>query len=348
MRRITLKYAQPGLVLGLPVYGAGGEELLPHNTTLDDECITLLTRAGVTEIFILDSRVADVIVTPMFAPEMESGLGGAFRRLLADRRGKMLQRTNIEQLHLAISRMVDSLHRNVLGQMDLSCAVSQRDYAALQPVKAAQLAMGIGHKMGMSSNELAIAGMAAVLKDISLTDPAMREDTPGFRDHPAGSAEILRQSGLAGTVVDTVLQHHEHWNGSGYPRGLKGDQIGRLAQVVTIADSLSDLTAERPGRGRYMSHEAMEYIMAYSGEDFSPKLVEFVVRHVPSYPNGLMVQLNSGEIAIVSNPNLGFIARPMVRVCWDPEKGRLTRPYDLDLKQSELQRKLIVKVMEYD
>jgi len=58
--------------------------------------------------------------------------------------------------------------------------------------------------------------------------------------------------------------------------------------------------------------------------------------------------LNSGEIGIVSDPNLGFVARPIIRICFDPEKGNLKKPYDINLARSEFQYKLITKVLEYD
>ena len=61
-----------------------------------------------------------------------------------------------------------------------------------------------------------------------------------------------------------------------------------------------------------MPHVAIEYVMASSGDQFSPELVESFVRHVPAYPAGLTVQLNTGEKGIISNPNRGFVARPIV------------------------------------
>ena len=359
MRRITIKYAQPGMVLGLPVYDAKGNQLLPPNTRINDECLNLMIRSGVTEIFIVDSRVSDVLVGTLFSPELENALANAFRQLVNENSGRSnINRTDLEKAYLCICKMAKELHRDVLSDINVSCCVSQKEYKYLQPVKAAELSMGIGHKLGMSTNDLVTLGTAALLKDAgfipgylqtatTIGDPGKEEAS--MQEHPTTGYRLLKQHDITGgTIAETVLQHHENWSGSGFPRGLKGEQISKYAQIVTIADNISDLISEKPGRGKYMSHEAMEFIMAYSNDQFCPELVEFVVRKVPSYPTGLTVELNSGEVAIVSDPNLGFIARPTVRICWEPEKGRLAKPYDMDLRLSKFQHKLISKVLEYD
>jgi HD-GYP domain-containing protein (c-di-GMP phosphodiesterase class II) len=347
------------MILGLPVYDLKGNQILPAKTRLNDDCINLMIRSGVTEIFIIDARVSDVLVGTLFSPELENALANAFRQLVNENSGrKSLNRADLEKVYLCICKMAKELHLDLLSDINVSCCVSQKEYKYLQPVKAAELSMGIGHKLGMSTNDLIVLGSAAVLKDVGFIPSYLQtaatvgdkeKENALMKEHPVTGYNLLKQHDITNnTIAETVLQHHEFWNGSGFPRGLKGEQISRYAQIVNIADTISDLISEKPGRGGYMSHEAMEFIMAYSNDQFNPELVEFVVRKVPSYPTGLTVQLNSGEIAIVSDPNLGFIARPTVRICWEPEKGRLAKPYDMDLRLSKFQHKLISKVLEYD
>jgi HD-GYP domain-containing protein (c-di-GMP phosphodiesterase class II) len=200
--------------------------------------------------------------------------------------------------------------------------------------------------------------MSSLLKDLSgvFLPPGLLnksnltpEEAALVQQHPVKSYELLSQfSEIKNGIANVVLQHHEQWNGSGYPRGLKGEQISNYAQIISAADVFSDLLVEAPGKDKCMSHEAIEFIMAVSGDQFDPRLVESFVRKIPAYPNGLTVKLNSGEIGIVSDPNLGFVARPVIRVTYDPEHGNLKKPYDINLAKSEYQRKLISKVLEYD
>lgn len=360
MRRITLKYARPGMKLGLPVYDNFGIEVLNGNVTLDDRSLSLLVKNGIREILIEDWRVDDIIVAPMFSPKHEGALASGFRHLLT---GIAAQRHITDSdLELSVSstyQMANKLSRDILGEINLSCWVSQAEYVYLQPVNANMLAMALGRKLGMSTKDLMTLGMAALLKDIGyvqespkiLTDPSQltKLESGAVRKHPQDGYNLLQQASAAkGEITSAVLQHHEYWNGAGYPGGLKGTQISHFAQVVSIADAFADLLAEYPGRSRFMPHEVIEFIMANSGEQFNPELVEFFVRHIPSYSNGLTVKLNTGEVGIVSNPNLGFVARPVVRICWEPQKGMLKEPYDVDLSLSASQHKLVVKVLDYD
>ncbi|MHB8105756.1 MAG: HD-GYP domain-containing protein, partial [Dehalococcoidales bacterium] len=84
------------------------------------------------------------------------------------------------------------------------------------------------------------------------------------------------------------------------------------------------------------------------GDQFDPELVEVFVRHIPPYPAGLSVQMNNGDIGIIRNPKLGFVSRPVVRICSKVNKGLLKQPYDIDLSQKVYQNVLVTKVLEYD
>ncbi len=358
MRRITAKYAKPGMTLGMPIYDNGGNLLLTRNTKLEDRHLNVMAQSGVTEIFITDWRLDDIIIASMFPPELEGALINTYRQLITENNGNQtINANNLHDVHVCISKMAENMTLNLLGEINISGCVSEKDFFYIQPVKAAELAMGIGHKLNMRTNDLITVGVATLLKDVGFIQMPNQaantsESTEALqkkREHPTIGYRLLKQHGITEAVIaDAVLQHHECWNGSGFPRALKGEQISNYAQIVSLADTFSDLISARPGRGRYMSHEAIEYIMAFSGDQFNPKLVEFAVRQFPTYLNGLTVLLNSGEIGFIVDPNLGFIARPVVRVCYEPEKGYLKKPYDLDLKKSEFQRKLITKVLEYD
>ena len=87
--------------------------------------------------------------------------------------------------------------------------------------------------------------------------------------------------------------------------------------------------------------------MAYSGEMFDPELVRLFTRLVPLYPTGVMVNLNTGEMGIISDSKPGFIGRPVVRICYDKHLKELAKPYDIDMAESEHQHRLITNVVEY-
>ncbi len=359
MRRITTKHAKKGMVLGAPVYDNYGTMLLDSFIRLDEDCLTVLKDNGVSEIILDDWRVADVLVQPMFSPELEGKLVLALRRLMIENNGKQsVASSNIEPVSTSIAAITRELMLEATEEINVSGCISQQDYVYIQPVKTAVLALALGQRIGLSKTELTQLGIAAVLKDIGyiaipqeiIHKPELltEKELLKIRQHPTFGYELLSQhTSISGEVTETVLQHHERWNGSGYPSGLKGADIVKFAQIIAICDTFSALLSERPGRRTYMPHETIEYIMAYSGEQFNPDLVEPFVRQVPCYSSGLTVQLNTGEMGIISSPNLGFIGRPVVRICYDQEVGPVKKPYDINLAQAEFQHKQIIKILDY-
>jgi HD-GYP domain-containing protein (c-di-GMP phosphodiesterase class II) len=327
------------------------------NNTLTKELIDTITSRGVSEIFIRDWRVMDVLVAFLFTPQSEGLLAKNFRQFVLENAGKTAIDANmLAQVKVGVSSVVRDMNLNVIGDINVSCSISSKEYVYLQPVKVAGLCLAIASGLGMKGDALVNLGMAAVLKDIGLpldiisnTDFLSEGGSPRLRNHPEAAYNVLMQHQLtAGEIATAVLHHHENWSGSGYPGGLKGKDISYNARIIALADAFVDLLADRPGRKRCMPHEAIEYIMASGGDQFDPQLVETFVRQIPSYPAGLSVKLNTGDIGIVCNPKRGFVARPIVRVCIKPGVGELEDPEDIDLSQKEFQRMLITKVLEYD
>jgi HD-GYP domain-containing protein (c-di-GMP phosphodiesterase class II) len=190
--------------------------------------------------------------------------------------------------------------------------------------------------------------MIALPQDVVKNGEAALETVEEFRKHPLFSAKMLgMHERLSADVINAVALHHERWDGSGYPKGLAGEETPLGARIIAVADTYYEMVSRRPGRNAYMPHEAVEYIMAYGGELFDPQLVEVFARQMPLYPTGTSVKLNTGEIGIVSDSNLGFVGRPVVRVCFDEKARAIGAPYDVDLSEAEHQSLLVTQVMDY-
>ena len=357
MRRITLKHAKPGMVVEAPVYDNWGNLLIYKNNELTAQIINSITERGISEVFIRDWRVTDVLIVPLFAPQNEGMLAKAFCQLVQELNANQdFSPDSFTEVKVALTNMSNDIDLNVVGDLNVTCSISQNDYPYLQPVKTAGLCLAIGRALGLKPDQMVELGLAAVFKDIGLTldvmstvDNISEGVSERLKEHPAAGCNILRQKQLVSDdIALAIFHHHEQWNGMGYPQNLKGTQISRLARIINIADAYIDLMTARPGRNKYMPHEAIEYIMAFGGDQFDPEIVELFVRRVPSYPSGLSVQLNTGDTGIVCDPKMGFVARPIVRVCYRPVKGLLKQPIDIDLSHVTYQRMLITKVLEYD
>ena len=359
MRRLAARYAKPGMVLSRSVYDSTGNPLFERGTELDKACITTLTVYGVNEIMVEDPRVQDVPASTMFSPEIEAEAMHALRELFDGSRDEgRIEASLLMTVERPIVSMARELFPEVMGEVNASGVLSVDDFQYAHPVKAAGLSMLIGRRLGMGLKQLVALGLTAVLADIGfmVLPPISRrekgemtpEEDQVFKKHPNASGELVSQFGtLPREVIDGIHQHHERWDGSGFPNGLRGEQISLFARIVAVADRYYELVSKRPSRKAFMPHEAIEYIMAYSAELFDPELVLIFSRHVPLYPSGVSVKLNTGEVAIVAKPNIGQIGRPVLRMCSDEEGRSLREPFDLDLSDFENMGLIVTQVMDY-
>ena len=359
MRRIAVKYAKPGMLLGAPVYDNYGTMLLDADIRLDEQCIGVLLNNSVVELLLDDWRVTDVPVEPLVPPELEGKAAHAFRRLIVENQGQSrVAAKNINDVVRTVDALVRRMELESAGKAATAGINAGQDYMYLQSVKTAVLSVLLGKSAGLDMSDLSPLGVAATLKDVGYIsvpqeilqrpDLLTEKELLKIRQHPMFGYELLSQHrSTSGAIANAVLQHHERWNGTGYPYGSKQTDINRFAQVIAICDTYTALLSKRPGRRMFMPHEATEYIMAYAGEQFNPELVELFVGQVPCYSTGLTVRLNTKEIGIISDTNPGAIGKPVVRVIYDEDSGKVSKPYDIDLSQVDYQHKLITEVMDY-
>ncbi len=150
--------------------------------------------------------------------------------------------------------------------------------------RVADLTMKLAVRMGVPEVDLCQVRRGALLHDIgkmaipdailqkpgSLTDEEMQI----MRTHPEMAYKILSKIEYLTPAMDIPYCHHEKWDGSGYPRGLKGDQIPVIAQIFSIIDVFDALTSDRPYRKAWTEQAAIDYIKNVSGKQFNPEIVK--------------------------------------------------------------------------
>lgn len=351
------------MVLSRDVYDSYGNMILSQGTRLTQENIAMLGRMGGGDIFFQDHRVDDVPVSPLIPARLEGEAAGRLRTLLEETRamvdGQTSTRTiNINPLQKTAFSLVEQFFPMVLGEVNAVGCFSLKDYNFVHPVQVAGLSLLMGRKTGYSEDTLTKLAMAALLENIGyaalplgmMEEPAALTSIENHEvhQHPQYGYQILRDyTHPALEIIQTVFQHHERWNGSGYPRGLKGKGISLDARILAIADTYYALVSRRPHRQSHLPHEAIEFMMAYSGELFDPELISLFTKLVPLYPTSVMVKLNTGESGIIVNARPGLIGRPVVRICYNKNFSEVTNPFDMDLSDSEHQHRLVTEIVEY-
>lgn len=167
----------------------------------------------------------------------------------------------------------------------LAAAVDAKDtYTRGHSDRVAQYATYIAERMGMGHEQRIALEMAAYLHDIGkigvpeaiLLKPGRLDDAEMAQmcHHPLIGANILKPVAFPWAITPIVRHHHEYYDGSGYPAGLRGEEIPLLARILTIADSFEAMTADRPYRKGMSIEEAITELRRCAGTQFDPEIVE--------------------------------------------------------------------------
>jgi HD-GYP domain-containing protein (c-di-GMP phosphodiesterase class II) len=343
MQRISSVYAKPGMVLASPIYDNWGDMVLQKGVILDARDIAQIESIGVGELFVSNARTNDIRIFPLVPPELEGAVSKALRRALIDCRAVLISRNQQPIDLVLLNNLVDELLEASIsddrGDPSIAGCFSLSDYNYVHPVKVASLSMLMGKVAGLSRGEIKQLGMAALFQNAGyVLLPQGILEKPGFLNdaeimavqrHPVYGSQILaRYTEIGPQATSIVLQHHERWNGSGYPFGLRAEGICKSARILGIMDVCFALASKRPHREEFLpsfaiehsivsSQDAIEYVLAYSGELFDPEIVRTFTRVVPIYPAGAMVKLNDGRTGIVSKSNPECMRRPRIRIVKD-------------------------------
>src|SRR5579872_2373439 len=189
---------------------------------------------------------------------------------------------HIEQMNKHVLE-VNDLHLRTIEA--LACAIDAKDHTTHDHLQRVQLyAVEIGKELGLSETELEALTAAAVLHDIGkLAVPESIISKPGkltrsefekMKIHPVVGAEILERVAFPYPVVPIVRSHHEKWDGSGYPYGLRGEEIPIGARILSAVDCLDALASDRQYRRALPLDEAMARVASDAGTAFDPRVIQ--------------------------------------------------------------------------
>jgi HD-GYP domain-containing protein (c-di-GMP phosphodiesterase class II) len=169
--------------------------------------------------------------------------------------------------------------------------VSSRDpYTGIHSEEVAELAVKLAKVLNLPEKEIARIETAARVHDlgkIAVPDaillkpgPLTEDEWKVMKQHPVVSAEILSGLEIYKDCVDIIRHEHEHWDGSGYPDGLKGEEIPLGSRIIAVADVWHALISDRPYRKAYTKEEARKIMQEMAGKTLDPKLVEVFLKIV--------------------------------------------------------------------
>ena len=179
----------------------------------------------------------------------------------------------------------------------ISRLLDERDhYTAIHSEQVAELAVRIASTMGLPQHQIEDIDIAARVHDIGKVavpdsillkpGPLSDEEWEIMRRHPVISAELIEGLEIYGKVVDAVRHEHERWDGSGYPDGLRGEEIPLIARIIAAADIHNALSTDRPYRKAFSPERTIEMLRGMRGKDLDPEVADALLCVLGASPIG--------------------------------------------------------------
>jgi HD-GYP domain-containing protein (c-di-GMP phosphodiesterase class II) len=251
-------------------------------------------------------------------------------------------RPDLERVRSGVEDMMHSVVRNPDALLWLTRLKRTDQYAYDHALDSSVLMMVFARSMGMEASELTLLGVTGLMQDIGkvkLPPRLLRKtgvithlEREIFRAHVDYSLAILKEAGEDDPELFSVVsRHHERFDGSGYPAGLVGDEIGLYGQMAGIVDCYSAMTRPRPWGDALSPQGALEEINRLRDTWFAASVVDAFVQCVGLYPVGTLVELSSGEVGVVIGQNRVRRLKPRVLVLLGPDKSPNAHPAPIDL-----------------
>ena len=258
---------------------------------------------------------------------------------------RMGSRIELPRIETVVEKMTESVLRNKNALISLARIKNKDEYTYLHSLAVAALCISFGEHLDLESGQLKDLGVGGLLHDIGkvkmpieiLHKPASltEQEFEVMKTHVAHGCCILEETtGIDEKSICVTRQHHERLDGTGYPDGLKGDQISKFGQIAAVVDIYDALSSERCYKAALPPTVALKKLFEWSESYLDRKLVEQFILHMGIYPVGTLVRLRSGFIGVVVDQGERSLLAPVVRAVFDTKNNKLVTPFEINLSIS--------------
>lgn len=326
MRYVPSLCLRSGMILGKNIYGDNGQLLLNKGIILNDTYIESINKLGFSGIYINDTLSEDIEIVNIVSDDLRqktiSSIKELFNSIDNDSNDKFKK---VEELKHEVEAILEQILDNkniMLNMVDLKFF---DDYTYQHSVNVAILSIIIGVSLNLGRDTLYKLGLSGLLHDIGkvfidkkILNKRGKLSTEEFNEikkHVSYGYDYLKKEFKFPELTCLgAVDHHEKFDGTGYPSGKIGTEISLFGRIIAIADVYDALTSERPYRTAMLPNEAIEYLMGGTGSHFDSDLISVFVKKVAPYPLGTCVKLSNGFKGIVIQNFEDTCLRPKIRV----------------------------------
>lgn len=254
------------------------------------------------------------------------------------------QKIQVDRIEPLAESMVESVFRNQDALLPLARLKNLDDYTFEHSVGVSALLIAFGRSMKLSKEvikEIALGGLLLDIGKANIPDAILKK--PGkltddefarMQSHVVEGLKLLKQvPGISEIVVQMVGEHHERFDGTGYPNKLAGKQISRYGQMAAIVDVYDAITSDKVYCRGMPPTQALKKLLEWSKHHFDPQLVQGFIRAIGIYPTGTLVRLESNRMGVVIEQNEGNLLEPVVRVFYHAAQQYYIPPEIVDLSK---------------
>lgn len=307
--------------LAQAILSSDGTVLLGKGVSLTQKYIERLKKMGIFSVYIIDERFPDLQFNDVISENTRMESINNTRKLTEQiKKGITIESPKVFQ---TINCIMDDLLSQKEILINLADIRTYDSYTFAHSVNVCVLSLLIGSSLQYNQIKLRNLGIGALLHDLGKVhissdlinkDCLTEAEITQLQEHcHKGFLLLQKQRDFSILSAHVAYQHHERYDGKGYPQGLQGENIHEFARIVAIADTYDNMR-NKPNGKINLTHEIYEYLMASCYTLFDPLMITHFLRHLPPYPNGTIVLLNTKEKGIVVNQNIGCLIRPIVRI----------------------------------
>jgi putative nucleotidyltransferase with HDIG domain len=277
------------------------------------------------------------------ARQLYSNASKLMQEIMKDiRLGKQV---HLEPCSALVDNIFDSMSRCPSALLPLAQMKNRDEYTFQHSVSVSALAVALGQVLELPQNEIKELALGGFLHDIGkaqvpgkiLNKPGKLDDAEFviMRNHVVSTAELLQGvQGISDVAFNAAAQHHERFDGSGYPHGLKGDQISLHGQIIAIVDVYDAITSVRVYHKGIPPAEALRKMYEWRETHFNSTLVQAFIKGIGIYPAGSLVLLDHEKLGIVREIVADKLLQPIVQIIYDTKNSCYIAPETVDLSTS--------------
>lgn len=345
MQFVSSQNVKEGMCVAEDVRDPQGRTLIARGQRLGLHHIARLRKFHIEMLFI-DPKNGEQVEKPTkseLRDQCEKALQSSFGQVQKEFAAKRIA-LDLKSIHSAADNLVTALMKSKSPLVTLLDVSTSSDRMMQHSVNTAVLATTLAIDLYIPEamlHDLAVAMLCHDVGTIFLPDELVQkttlptpEEIALLRQHPKlGTEHLLRSAAVSSVAANIILKHHEALDGKGYPTGASGDKLSQLMRIASVVETYDSITSTRFGIPAVLPDVALSYLLSHIGTWFAKDVVLALSRKIALYPEGIAIQLNSGEVGVVAGTLPKAPMRPTVLLSMDHRGNPLKDPLIVDLSQ---------------